>query len=71
MTSEKQSQPEKELKRGAAGLFAPGTNLFEERGVTCDSTIALRVPSELKSKLKEMPDWQNLLRQYLVEMVGY
>lgn len=70
--SKKAAEVAKNRERDASsGLFKADSPLAQEKGVSCNATISLRVPEDLKLKLKEMPDWQNLLRQYLVEMVGY
>ena len=35
----------------------------------CTASIALRLPPSLSKKLKKLPDWQELVRQAIAEIV--
>ncbi len=35
----------------------------------CSASIALRLPSSLSKDLKKIPDWQELVRQAIAEIV--
>jgi len=71
MTSQKSSEPVTEVKAREHWKFEPTSAIAKERGVVCDKTLTLRLPGELKEKLKELPNWQDEVRQALAVLVGF
>ena len=71
MTSKKSSKPATEVNPREASQFKPTSVIAKERGVVCDKTLTLRLPAELKEKLKELPNWQDEVRQALAVLVGF
>jgi hypothetical protein len=71
MDPKKNSEPVIEGKVREHWKFAPTSVIAKERGVVCDKTLTLRLPAELKAKLKELPNWQDEVRQALALLVGF
>jgi hypothetical protein len=51
--------------------FAAVSQIAITRGDVCSAQVALRIPQGLKDKLAERPSWQEEVRQFLIQMVGY
>lgn len=63
------SELARKRRRKGAGQFAALAKISEERGIICDTTLTFRLPSDLKEKLRKRENWQDELRQILLNLV--
>jgi hypothetical protein len=49
----------------------PMAEISIERGVACNAVLTLRLPDELKKKLRQVPNWQDEVRKALAAIAGY
>lgn len=71
MTPEKKAEPVTEGKPKERYTLELMTEISKERGVACNSVLTLRLPGELKDKLRQVPNWQDEVRKALAVIAGY